>query len=190
MVRAQHQQACEWIWRWTLVLVISAAGIFLSSHPVRAQSYVSTTEARAKLSSDLLQALTASSVSGVSWARETAGGRMVKVLVIGSPQVDPDLVDLRRAITQAGGSVYYRYISVTGVAALLPASRVIELARRGDVESVSPNRMTARTKSAIEKSTGASEVRGAGGITPLSFQPAYIDPLGRTWRIGFRKLFS
>jgi len=34
------------------------------------------------------------------------------------------------------------------------------------------------------------EVRGAGGITPLSFQPAYIDPLGRTWRIGFRKLFS
>jgi hypothetical protein len=34
------------------------------------------------------------------------------------------------------------------------------------------------------------EVRDAAGITPLSFQPAYIDPLGRTWRIGFRKLFS
>jgi len=34
------------------------------------------------------------------------------------------------------------------------------------------------------------EVRGANGVTPLSFQPAYIDPLGRTWRIGFRKLFS
>ena len=33
-------------------------------------------------------------------------------------------------------------------------------------------------------------VRDATGVTPLSFQPAYIDPLGRTWRIGFRKLFS
>jgi hypothetical protein len=33
-------------------------------------------------------------------------------------------------------------------------------------------------------------VRDAGGVTPLSFQPAYLDPLGRTWRIGFRKLFS
>ncbi len=28
------------------------------------------------------------------------------------------------------------------------------------------------------------------GATPLSFQPAYIDPLGRTFRIEFRKLFS
>ena len=34
------------------------------------------------------------------------------------------------------------------------------------------------------------EVRDAAGITPLSFQPAYIDALGRTWRIGFRKVFS
>ena len=34
------------------------------------------------------------------------------------------------------------------------------------------------------------EVRDAAGVTPLSFQPAYIDPLGRTWRIAFRKLFS
>jgi hypothetical protein len=33
-------------------------------------------------------------------------------------------------------------------------------------------------------------VRDVAGATPLSFQPAYIDPLGRTWRIEFRKLFS
>jgi outer membrane receptor protein involved in Fe transport len=33
-------------------------------------------------------------------------------------------------------------------------------------------------------------VRDATGATPLSFQPAYLDPLGRTWRIEFRKLFS
>ncbi len=33
-------------------------------------------------------------------------------------------------------------------------------------------------------------VHDARGATPLSFQPAYIDALGRTWRIEFRKLFS
>jgi iron complex outermembrane receptor protein len=34
------------------------------------------------------------------------------------------------------------------------------------------------------------EVKDASGLTPYSFQPAFIDPLGRTWRISFRKLFS
>jgi iron complex outermembrane receptor protein len=33
-------------------------------------------------------------------------------------------------------------------------------------------------------------VRDQAGVTPLNYQPAYVDPLGRTWRIGFRKLFS
>jgi len=33
-------------------------------------------------------------------------------------------------------------------------------------------------------------VHDATGATPFSFQPAYVDPVGRTWRIGFRKLFS
>jgi hypothetical protein len=33
-------------------------------------------------------------------------------------------------------------------------------------------------------------VHDAAGVTPLNFQPAYVDPLGRTWRISFRKLFS
>ena len=33
-------------------------------------------------------------------------------------------------------------------------------------------------------------VHDANGATPFSFQPAYIDPLGRTWRISLRKLFS
>jgi hypothetical protein len=32
-------------------------------------------------------------------------------------------------------------------------------------------------------------VRDAAGATPLGYQPAYLDPLGRTVRISFRKLF-
>ena len=34
------------------------------------------------------------------------------------------------------------------------------------------------------------KVVDATGATPLSFQPDYLDPLGRTWRIEFRKLFT
>lgn len=34
------------------------------------------------------------------------------------------------------------------------------------------------------------QVRDPTGATPVSFQPAYLDPQGRTWRISFRKLFS
>ena len=33
-------------------------------------------------------------------------------------------------------------------------------------------------------------VRDASGATPLSYQPDYIDPAGRTLRLSFRKLFS
>jgi iron complex outermembrane recepter protein len=32
-------------------------------------------------------------------------------------------------------------------------------------------------------------VRDANGDTPISYQPAYLDPLGRTIRISIRKLF-
>src|SRR3954466_10257484 len=80
----------------------------------------------AKIAPDLAAALTAPSVNGVTWARDTASGRMVKVLVIAEAATDPDLVNLRRAILNAGGSVYYRYISVSGVSAVLPAARVNE----------------------------------------------------------------
>ena len=33
-------------------------------------------------------------------------------------------------------------------------------------------------------------VRDADGVTPINFQPAYLDALGRTWKIEVRKLFS
>ncbi len=32
-------------------------------------------------------------------------------------------------------------------------------------------------------------VRDANGLTPLSYQPAYLDPMGRTVKISLRKLF-
>ena len=107
MVRTERQdRAHGWILRWALALAISAAAFFLSAAPSQAQpvTYGSYAEAQAQLSTDLRGALTSSSVSGISWARESAGGRLVKVLVIAAPGVDPDLSQLRKAITQAGNT--------------------------------------------------------------------------------------
>src|SRR6185312_16200244 len=50
------------------------------------------------------------------------------------------------------------------VYALLPASQVLAIARRSDVQSISPNRMTVRTRSLIESITGSYESRGAGAV--------------------------
>ena len=33
-------------------------------------------------------------------------------------------------------------------------------------------------------------VTDPAGATPYTFQPAYLDPIGRTWRIEVRKLFT
>jgi subtilisin family serine protease len=89
---------------------------------------------------------------------------MVKVLVVGYSTTDPDLKALRSAIVSSGGSVYYKYISVEGVYALLPAASVVGIAQRTDVESMSPNRMTVRTRSMLESITGSYEARGPGSV--------------------------
>ena len=45
------------------------------------------------------------------------------------------------------------------------------------------------TLSANNLFNSRQHVRDAAGDTPISYQPAYLDPLGRSVRIGFRKLF-
>src|SRR6185437_6050378 len=68
------------------------------------------------------------------------------------------------AIVSAGGSVYYKFISVNAVYALLPASRVVTIAQRIDVESISPNRLTVRTRSLVQSVSGSYESNGAGAV--------------------------
>ena len=149
----RHQSPLDFL-RIAASAAATACVLFLATHAA-AQPLDSYATARAKLSDDLAQATSASSIKGVKWARESSSGRMLKVLVMARPTVDPDLVGLRAAIVAAGGSVYYRYISVNGVAAVVPAARLHDIARRPDVESVSPNRMTSRTASLVETTTGA-----------------------------------
>jgi len=136
----------------TMLLI---AALFSSS--VHAQSVASS-----KVAADLRDAISASITPRSSWTRDVAGTRYVKALVV-SNSSDSDLTELRAQVLAAGGSVYYRYMSVTALSVLLPAARVDDIAARADVQSISPNRLTARTASALEMATGATSVRTTSG---------------------------
>ena len=111
--------------------------------------------ASSKIASDLQAVISAPTTPLLNWAKDVNGIRYVKVLVI-SNSTDPDLVALRADVLAKGGSVYYRYTSVRGLLALLPANQVAAVAARSDVIGVSSNRMTLRTASVLEAATGAT----------------------------------
>ena len=97
-----------------------------------------------KIAADLQAAISARTTPQSSWVKDVDGTRYVKALII-SDSHDPELTQLRAAVIAQGGSVYMRYVSVTALSVLLPAQRVARIANRGDVQSISPNRLTART---------------------------------------------
>lgn len=160
--------------------ILFAAVVLAAGWPVHAAqgapggsiTLVSVDEAYRKLSPDLRDALTAPSMPDTNWVRDTSGGRLVKLLVLSQDATDSDLKGLRAAIVDAGGSVYYRFSSVNGLLAMLPAANVVAVARRSDVEVMSPNRPTTRTRSLVESITGAGAARALG---PL---PAGYDGTG------------
>lgn len=112
-------------------------------------------QARSKIAPDLLAAISGPSLPVPPWLKAAGGEPMVKVLVTSS-STDPSLADLRGFVLSVGGSVFYNYASLRMVAVMVPASRVIEIARRADVVSVSPNRAVVRTSSQLQMTTGAT----------------------------------
>src|SRR5687767_12203661 len=103
-------------------------------------------QARLKLAPDLLAAIAAPSLPLLPWLKAVDGEPRVKVLVTSSSP-DDSLADLRSFVLSLGGSVFHNYASLRMVAVMVPASRVLEIARRADVVSVSPNRAVVRTAS-------------------------------------------
>ena len=156
--------------RWVALIakVLLPGGLFAMSifgamaNPAQAQT------ASSKIATDLQQVIAASSTPSLSWAKDVSGLRMVKVLVVSSSS-DPDLVALRSDVLAKGGSVYFRYVSVAALSAMLPANRVVDIAARSDVQSISPNRLTARTASTLEYTTGAL----AAGVRTYSNATTY-----------------
>ena len=119
-------------------------------------------QAAGPIATDLQQVLNANATPKISWAKDVNGLRMVKVLIV-AKSGDPDLVALRNDVIARGGAVYFRYVSVAALSAMLPASQVAAIAARSDVQGVSPNRLTARTASALEAVTGALNLRSYNG---------------------------
>jgi serine protease AprX len=129
--------------------------------------------ASSKIASDLQQVLGSSEKLKTSWVKDIKGVRHVKVLVL-SNSTDPDLVQLRSDILARGGSVYMRYTSVSGLSVLLPASQVANIASRSDVQGISPNRLTARTASTLEATTGALNLRSYSGSNYVGLDGAGV----------------
>jgi subtilisin family serine protease len=132
----------------------AGAALLLSATLLAAAPDLRAQTASSKIAADLQQVINAATTPSLSWAKDVGGVRYVKTLIV-SNSSDPDLVSLRCDVLAKGGAVYFRYSSVRGLLALLPASQVAAIAARSDVQGISPNRLTARTASTLERTTVA-----------------------------------
>jgi serine protease AprX len=114
-----------------------------------------------KIAADLRTVINTGPSKNINWLKKDKGQWLAKVLVVSSDATDPELKVLRQVVTGMGGSVIYRYISVPAVSVVVPLQSVSVLAARAEVSTISPNRMTAKTNSYIEKITGALSTRAA-----------------------------
>ena len=126
---------------------------------------LSAAAADPKIADDLAKVIVAPGLLNHNWAKDIAGKRYVKVLLVGNGD-DPEVVSLRAAVLAAGGSVYMHFVSAPVLSVMLPSNQVGAIANRSDVQGISPNRLTARTSSNLESSIGAltNGVRNYSGI--------------------------
>jgi serine protease AprX len=92
------------------------------------------------------------------WKKTVNGIAYAKVIVVSNTS-DAEMTNLRGAVLQLGGSVYYRYLSVRAISVLVPLANITTLALRSDVQTISPNRQVSRTASALELTSGVANVR-------------------------------
>ncbi|MFO1219403.1 MAG: S8 family serine peptidase [Burkholderiaceae bacterium] len=102
-----------------------------------------------------------------AWARRRDDLVYVKVLIVAA-STDPELLSLRTDILTRGGSVFYNYLSVRAVSALLPASALGPLSARDDVLNIAPNRAATRQVSLVQAGSGAGDALPGAG-TPSAF---------------------
>ncbi len=125
-----------------------------------------------KLADDLLEAVDQGRVGHKRWSREHRGQSMVEVIFVANAG-DDDMADLQNEITRAGGTVTAVFAGMRMISATLPAKRVKRVARRADVEYVTPNRETTSTASHLEQATGA-----LGNVRTNSTRTSYTGPDG------------
>ena len=124
-----------------------------------------------KLSDDLANITAASAGSVKNTWLNTAGAITYAKVVIVASSSDPDLTDLRRAVVAAGGSVYYRYLSISGLLAVVPLNQISSLTQRADVTSISADRVTTKTfdlSSLLPSGSSSASSAGASTVNTAS----------------------
>jgi hypothetical protein len=114
-----------------------------------------------KVAPDLSLVLARSDLSP-GWVRTVGGTRYVKVLIM-ARSTDTSLASLRAQVLASGGGVYYRFISMQGLSATLPASAVATIAARSDVLYVVPNRPAMRLQSVLQRASGQADLAASLG---------------------------
>src|SRR5260221_5023234 len=77
------------------------------------------------------------------------------------------MTGLRSEIVAMGGADNSKFRAINGIAALMHAAGMRELAQRADVWRIAPNRTVASADSMLEMVTGAAEVHAIGGAGAL-----------------------
>jgi serine protease AprX len=127
-----------------------------------ASSQTSTLNAMKKLALPLQQVVNGQITTETSWYKVNASVPFVQVFIQAYPS---DTAALRTSITSVGGTVWSRYYSVNAVVAWLPANRLLEIAKRSDVERITPNYIVQQSNSLLEKATGVLNQRTFDPVT-------------------------
>jgi serine protease AprX len=178
-------------WRAAVIGLVCALLLALPGTP-RAQS--ADAGARLKIAPDLLATVGTSALPELPWARLLNGELLVRALVVAEGG-DAALPTLRRQVLALGGAVHYQYTSIQALAVMLPAARLVELARLPEVASISPNRSVTRTASLLQQTSGAADAEGPNrtgldgrgvGIAVLDTGIAWNHQSVSTSRLGLK----
>jgi subtilisin family serine protease len=110
-----------------------------------------SSSAMKKLSPALQQVVNGTINTRLAWYDPTASTPYVQVLI---QTYTPDTAALRQDVTGRGGAVLNRFVSINGIQAWLPKSKILDIANRSDVERMTPDHIAEKSVSKLEKAVG------------------------------------
>ena len=148
------------------LLVLATVASVLMVKPAHAQALNITKEK--KVADDLYKEFVSNKAQRPIWSRDLGNGRTVQAIVV-SNDTDLQMTAVRNQVLQMGGSVHAVFPSLRSITVQLNANQLNNLSKRADVVSVSPNRVTQRTVSTLEKITGVETSNVRTSITKTGY---------------------